>query len=112
MFSAVFSSLTNWNPQPQEGLGCPVCGGGECSYQHPLSVAVNQNGNLTTITGDGTENSLTGPSGRGSIIVLWFWCESCQHKWTLRFAFHKGQTFLAFDDNGLNESPTGGFWRD
>jgi len=71
-------------------VACPVCGG---DYTHPMSVRVNQNGDVVDVTRCKLDayKSPVG-TGRGSEISLRFYCEN-GHTFRLDFQFHKGQTF-------------------
>ena len=44
--------------------------------------------------------------GRGNAIRIRFFCEMCHHHWTLRFGWHKGQTYLKIENIKELEQPT------
>jgi len=66
-------------------LRCPVCGD---IYVH-FRDAANAAGNDTY--------AVSGWNGRGETVRIPMWCES-GHGWVLRYGFHKGHTFRAFED--------------
>lgn len=72
----------DWNFDGQLQLHCPVC---RFEYVHFDAPALTES------------DSYTAWEGRGNALRVGMWCES-GHAWTLRFGFHKGGTFFAFEN--------------
>jgi hypothetical protein len=82
--SAVLKSFQRQSHTTVWGLSvvCPVCG---FDYVHPGSPE------------EKNCDDYSAWDGRGKAVRVPFWCENW-HSWTLRFGFHKGNTFLAVEN--------------
>ena len=111
-----------WAPnaaaESQTDIRCPVCygplaGGGD-SCVHIARVDVNQNGLITTVDRHSERLEPNGPkSGRGSQVIVSFWCES-GHRFAHVYQFHKGKVSMtvAAGPAADESAPQSELWRD
>lgn len=74
-------------------INCPICSCGESTFQHFNKPEYVEG-----------EDHYKAWSGRGDLIRVPFWGE-CGHCWNLCIGFHKGQSFLFWEEGDHSKCP-------
>src|SRR4051812_44848477 len=109
MMSGMPMALAGWLQGNALPVLCPACGEGNAlpvlcpacgeSNLHPTRVEVDRGGEVVEVDAAGVGFTWRRPPARGVVILVEFVCENACRS-GLRFAFHKGTTYVQTERRG------------